>query len=241
MISLFIDILFPSRCAGCGRPVSAHQDFLCDSCARSMPILEGACPVCSGPGTEGACPVCAGRHWYLDANITVAEYRGVMKNVLRELKFGRVRKLHAVLGTLASGAVAGRGVPADIITWVPMNARKKQDRGFNQSELIARFVSKQAGIPCRKLLSERRGAGVQRRMGVRDRFINILDRYEAAAGIDLSGQSVLLVDDIFTTGATVNECARQLKNAGARSVISITLARADIKRLKKNNFFCKMD
>jgi competence protein ComFC len=233
MISLFIDLLFPSRCAGCGRPVSAHQDFLCAACARSIPILEGACPACSAPGTEGPCPVCAGRHWYLDANITVAEYRGVMKNILKELKFGRVRKLHAVLGALASGAVACRGVSADIITWVPMNAGKKRERGFNQSELIARFVSKQAGIPCRKLLSERHGAGVQRSLGVRDRFINILDRYKTAAGIRISGQSVLVVDDIFTTGATVNECARQLKIAGARSVISITMARADIKRLEK--------
>jgi competence protein ComFC len=233
MISLLADVLFPSRCAGCGRPVSARRDFLCAACARELPLLEHACPVCSAPGPGDSCAVCAGRHWYLDANITVAEYRGVMKNILRELKFGRVRKLHAVLGGFAAGIVASRGVTADMITWVPMNAGKKRDRGFNQSELIARFLSKKAGIPCRKLLSERRGAGVQRRLGARDRFINILDRYETAPGINIAGRSVLVVDDIFTTGATVNECARQLRNAGARSVISVTMARADIKRLEK--------
>jgi ComF family protein len=156
-----------------------------------------------------------------------------MKKLLHELKFGRVRKLHRFLGDLACAGLAGRGISADLITWVPMNPKKRRDRGFNQSELIARVMSKRTGIPCRSLLSERRGAGKQRELGLRDRFINILGRYEAASGASLSGQSVLLVDDIFTTGATINECARQLRNAGARSVISLTMARADIKRLEK--------
>lgn len=234
MIPLFADILFPSRCAGCGRPVSSRMNFLCGDCARAIPLLERSCPVCSGPEPDdGLCPVCSGRRWYLDANITVAAYDGVMKSLLRELKFGRVRKLHAVLGDLAYSELAGRRVSADVMTWVPMNPKKRRDRGFNQSELIARRVSKRTGIPCRRLLSERRGAGKQRDLGLRDRFINILGRYETAAGARLSGQSVLLVDDIFTTGATINECARQLMNAGARNVISLTMARADIKRLVK--------
>jgi competence protein ComFC len=234
MIALFADILFPSRCAGCGRPVSSRVNFLCGDCARAIPFLERSCPVCSGPEPEhGACGVCSGRRWYLDSNITVAAYEGVMRNLLRELKFGRVRRLHEVLGALACGGLAGRGVSADLITWVPMNSKKRRERGFNQSELVARFVSKKTGIPCRRLLAEHRGAGKQRELGSRDRFINILGRYETAAGNRLSGESVLLVDDIFTTGATINECARQLRNAGARSVISLTMARADIKRLEK--------
>ncbi len=234
MIELFADILFPSRCAGCGRPVSSQMNFLCSSCARAIPFLDRSCPVCSGPEPEnGTCTVCSGRRWYLDTNITVAAYSGIMKNLLRELKFGKVRRLHAVLGALACDELSARGVSADLITWVPMNAKKLRHRGFNQSELIARAVSKKTGIPSRRLLSERSGTGKQRELGLRDRFINILGRYEAAPGARLAGQSVLLVDDIFTTGATINECARQLMNAGARSVISLTMARADIKRLEK--------
>lgn len=234
MIALIADILLPSRCAGCGRPVSSRMNFLCEDCARAIPFLEGACPVCSGPGPEqGGCPVCSGRRWYLDANITVAAYRGVMKSLLRELKFGRLKKLHALLGDLACRTLAERGVSADLVTWVPMNSKKRRDRGFNQSELIARVVSKKTGIPCRRLLVERGGTGKQRDLGFRDRFVNILGRYKTVADPLLSGESVLLVDDIFTTGATINECARQLRNGGAGSVISITMARADIKRLEK--------
>lgn len=234
MIALFADILFPSRCAGCGRPVSSRTNFLCEDCTGAVPFLDRSCPVCSGPEPDGGtCAICSGRRWYLDSNITVASYDGVMKKLLHELKFGRVRKLHSYLGDLACAGLAGRGISADLITWVPMNPKKQRDRGFNQSELIARVMSKRTGIPCRSMLSERRGAGKQRELGLRDRFINILGRYEAASGASLSGQSVLLVDDIFTTGATINECARQLRNAGARSVISLTIARADIKRLEK--------
>jgi ComF family protein len=196
-------------------------------------MLEDACPTCSGPAADGDCPVCSGRHWFLDANVTLAAYRGVMKNIIREMKFGKVRKLHAILASLAGDEISRRGISADLLTWVPMNGKKLHDRGFNQSELIARALAKRTGTPCRRLLIERRGSGTQRRLGIRDRFINILDRYEAAAAARIDGLTVLLVDDIYTTGATINECARRLKNAGARRVISVTMARADIKRPEK--------
>jgi competence protein ComFC len=230
---LLIDALFPSRCAGCGRTVRSREHHLCRSCFEKIPFLSDCCPVCSGPLTGGNCPACAERYWYIKKNLSIAEYGGVIKDIMHGLKFSRIRDLHAVCGSIALKKLAQSGIRADFITWVPMNGKKKWERGFNQSELIARYIAQKTGMPCRGLLRERRTSRIQKALGLRDRFINTLERYVAIEAKDLPGRSVLLVDDIYTTGATINECARQLKTSGAGDIFSLTIARTDIKRLEK--------
>ncbi len=233
MLSLLQDILFPSRCAGCGAAVGSHQNYLCPPCTARIKVLSDTCPVCSTPLNGSRCTVCDERHWYISKNITLSDYSGIMKSVICKMKFDRIRALHAALGTLALQELARRSVPADIITWVPMSLQKRWDRGFNQSELISKFISKKIEIPCRQLLKERPGTRAQRKLGLRDRFINSLNRYEAAGPGSIPGRRVLIIDDVYTTGATINECARQLLLAGADRVFSLTIARTDTKRLEK--------
>jgi ComF family protein len=230
---MLLDIIMPSRCVGCGRPVSSRQNHLCRTCSVRIPFLSDTCPVCSGLLENGACRTCADRHWYFTKNLTVAEYSGIAREIIRRLKFKKIRGLHIILAAIAKKKLDGHEFRADIITWVPMNARKKWARGFNQSELIAKKLSKLTGIPCRPLLREKRGTETQRELGIRDRFINALNRYHAVPNKFIRGRSILLVDDVYTTGATINECARQLLSAGVRDVFSLTIARADVKRLEK--------
>jgi ComF family protein len=118
----------------------------------------------------------------------------------------------------------------DIVTCVPMKRSKRIKRGFNQSELVARDLSRQLGKSFRRLLREKGTARAQRDLSYRERFINILDRYGVRDPGKIMGRRILLVDDVFTTGATVNECARILRNAGAKEVYSLTFARAGIKK-----------
>jgi competence protein ComFC len=233
MLAMLIDILLPSRCVGCGRPVSSRQNHLCRACAMRIPLLSDTCPVCSGLLVNGACGTCAERHWYFTKNVAVAEYNGVAREIIHRLKFEKIRGLHLILAAFAEKKLGGHGIRADVITWVPMNSKKRWARGFNQSELIAKRLSKLTGIPGRPLLREKRKTETQRELGIRDRFINTLNRYRAVADNFIRGRSILLVDDVFTTGATINECARQLRSAGARDVFSLTIARADVKRLEK--------
>jgi len=196
-------------------------------------FLSESCPVCSGLLENGVCGTCAERHWYFTKNMTVAEYNGIAREIICRLKFKKIRGLHLVLAALAEKKLEGHDIRADVITWVPMNSRKKWARGFNQSELIAKKLSKLTGIPGRPLLREKRKTEIQRELGVRDRFINTLNRYHAVPNNFIRGRTILLVDDVYTTGATINECARQLRSAGARDVFSLTIARADVKRLEK--------
>ncbi|HOT44331.1 MAG TPA: ComF family protein [Spirochaetota bacterium] len=233
MLGLLPDILFPSRCAGCGDPVSRESHSLCRSCAERITIIDNACPVCSAPQDGPRCRLCADRHWYITKNITISEYAGTVKNLICKMKFGKIRALYAALGSLALHGLVRNAIEADVITWVPMNGRKQWERGFNQSELISRFISKKTGIPCRRLLREKRGAGTQRKLGLRDRFIHSLGRYEAVGSGIRDVKNALIVDDVCTTGATLNECARQLRLSGVERVFSLTIARTDIKRLEK--------
>ncbi len=223
-----IDTVFPSRCAVCGASVSWGRHSLCAACHDTIPRAGDRCPRCSGYLNSGACSVCGTRAWYVDENIVVADYRGTMRTAVRKYKFSGARRLARPFAELAAQRItdAEGATTCDIVTAVPMGRTKRWRRGYNQSEEVARLVARRLGVPYRRLLRENRGALVQKTLGYRERFLNILGRFSVSPRRMPDGARVLVVDDIFTTGATINECARVLKGAGARAVYGCALARA---------------
>src|SRR5271157_5344713 len=149
MLNIILDIIAPSRCVSCGAPIDSRAFDICGACIGKINLIRDQCPVCSGALIDGHCRICTERKFYPSRNISIAEYHGVMKELLRRLKFHGNRRLHVPAGLLAMGEISRRKVRADIITCVPMNARKKWKRGFNQSELIARLIAKQTDTPYR--------------------------------------------------------------------------------------------
>ena len=113
-----------------------------------------------------------------------------------------------------------------------MNRVKKWERGFNQSELIAKRLSATLNKPYLSILKEKSSYKTQKTLGYRERFLNIMDRYKIQNIKKIKGKNILIIDDVFTTGATINECARIIKSFGAENVYSLTIARADIKRVE---------
>ena len=226
------DILVPQRCAVCGSLVGSDAYFLCEKCMEDIILTEENCPTCGGRMEGETCNLCAQMKWYVTRNVPVAEYRGVMKEALYALKFRGKQAIHIPLARLAIGAIQRAGLSYDIVTFVPMEAIKTRSRGYNQSKLIAQRIAKETSKPCVALLAERRGGKTQRELSARERFLNTLCRYRLRKGARANGGSVLLVDDVFTTGSTINQCARLLLEAGFREVFSLTLARAEIKGLK---------
>jgi ComF family protein len=116
------------------------------------------------------------------------------------------------------------------VTFVPVSRKRRRERGYNQAELIARSFGRSVGVQVKGLLAVS-GEGNQKRMHYHERFLNMVGRFSGTTGLR-PGMSVLLVDDVFTTGATVNECARILKKMGASSVFSLTIARVDDRKAK---------
>ncbi len=232
-ISLFMaDLLFPEKCIVCGCVVSILNNRVCPECMGKINDLRDHCQRCYGLVEQGNCTICSDRAFYLDGNYTLTEYTGVMETILHGLKFSMARRAAFPLAEMLNRKFACVIRKCDVITFVPMNKAKKWRRGYNQSEIIARNIGKRTGIPCKTLLKERPKSGTQRTLRLRDRFLNALDRYSVTDKPMVKGKVLLLVDDVFTTGATINECARILKEKGAVAVYSVTLARVGIKKLE---------
>ena len=122
----------------------------------------------------------------------------------------------------------------DLVTFVPMNVTKKWKRGYNQSQLFAKEFSKKHKIRLLKTLIENKNSGIQREMSYSERFLNVIGRYKIYKKSRIKDKNILLIDDIFTSGATINECARILKKNGSKSVFIITIAKAKLKELDNN-------
>ena len=226
---LIQDIVFPAQCVSCGVSVSNSGPGICAECSSKITALSDACPVCSGIMLGSHCSICSQRALYIVRNIAITEYSGVMKDAIAALKFQKIKRVSRFLSGLLTEAFHYFHETMDIISFVPMNTKKKWERGYNQSEVIARAVGKNLGIPCKKLLYEHEKSGVQRDMGYRERFFNVIGRYAVTSDTIIAGKKILLIDDVFTTGATVNECARLLLRSGAARVYSMTLARTNIR------------
>ena len=231
-LRFLLDILSPGRCVACGKPVSFYDHCLCESCRRDIPPVRGGCDRCSAFIVGGECTVCSDRMFYLARNVSVADYAGVMERIIRGYKFAGRRRLHIPLSEIACAAFMESRMECDLITSVPMGRAKRWARGFNQSELLARRLSRSLGIPYARILKERRTARSQKELRLRDRFVRIFNRFRVVGNACVEGRRVLVVDDIFTTGATLNECARVLALRGAAEISSLTLARAGIKKLE---------
>jgi ComF family protein len=120
----------------------------------------------------------------------------------------------------------------DFITCVPMHILKKLNRGYNQSEYLARIIAKNVGLPFKNVLYEQKNNKTQHKQtGRNDRFLNVKNRYKVRTRTSFKGKTILIVDDIITTGATLSECARLLKLKGAEKVFCVTA----LKTLYKEN------
>lgn len=155
-----------------------------------------------------------------------------MKDAVQAMKFSGKKMLYYPLADMCVKEFIRQQISVDYVTFVPMSGKKKYKRGFNQSEIIAKRISERIKIPIKKTMIESPSAESQREQSYENRFLNAIGRYKVIEEAGLDGKSILLIDDVFTTGATINECARILKNSGVKSIFSLTLARTGIKRLE---------
>lgn len=211
-----MDLLFPPRCPFCGR-LLLHTG-VCPKCLAALPWTENA--VRHLPGG----PDCAAPLWY----------EGLAREGLLRLKFRDSPAGAQPLGELAARCAAACFPGAfDTVTWVPVSRRRRWQRGYDQSRLLARSVGRCLGLPVMGLLEKTVDNPAQ--SGIADaaaRRANVLGVYRARSGA--LGRRVLLVDDICTTGATLCECARELRLAGAQSVTCVAAALSREKKVHKN-------
>jgi ComF family protein len=223
------DIIWPPHCLVCG---ALHTFPLCPAClARIERIEPPVCRACGLPAEDvGTCRWCRDTVHVFRCARAAASYSGVMEDAIRLLKFSGRRSLVPILGELmydlaqTSKVLSNREF--DLVVPVPMHPADVLQREFNQSDLLAHDLARRIGVECRSdAIKKIRRTKPQVGLTAQERRENLLDAFAPADGEALGGKSILLVDDVMTTGATADECARVLLGAGATSVCVITAAR----------------
>lgn len=224
----FLNLLFPENltCVNCGAELLA--DTRCNFCAECMEKLpfigKHRCTICGCELINEAdyCNNCQKFDHFFERNVAPLKYEGVAAELIKKLKFGNKRYIASELAKLMTDEFILSGAAADIAVFVPMSAKEEKARGFNQSRLIAENVAARLNIPLSEELKKVRETDTQKKLTAAERRENLKSVFALFNKSGLKGKTVLLIDDVFTTGATVNECARVLKKAGVRKVYSLT-------------------
>ena len=238
--AILLYFLFPSPCRGCGGMLDAgRRSLFCSACwARMAPVPPPACPQCGWPfpspraleaSPAHLCMRCRTTrvHFAVARAATLYGSAGPAREAILAFKHTGRDTLGRHLAELMaerSGPILADG-PWDVLVPVPLHPRRERQRGFNQAAFLARHVGRRAGLPVAARALRRLRATPPQSGDPADRRRNVRDAFSVARPAQVAGRHVLLVDDVLTTGATANECARALRRAGARRVGVYTLAR----------------
>ena len=226
-------LLYPPVCVICAANIRAGE-HLCDQCgAKTVRIRAPFCQKCSEP-FEGAiigpfsCANCAHRTIHFDAAVAAYRSRGIVRRIIHDFKYGRQIYLRHLVGRWLCGALDDSRIcdrRFDLIIPVPLHPARQRERGFNQASLLAESLSARTSIQSKPLLERIRYTTTQTALDRSERMENLHNAFRLRKNMNMRDLRVLLIDDVLTTGSTLNECARILKGAGAISVHAVTAAR----------------
>jgi ComF family protein len=227
LVSSLVSLVYPSACPVCKNSSDIlHCAPICAACWDTIKRYDGpSCRVCAAPLVSEysrLCGECLHHPPPFSFVLNYGLYSDALSEAIHLLKFSGLKRIAKPLGRLLLELPIPR---ADGIVPVPVSVRTLRERGFNQTMLLARVLSKQLGIPVMMdLLFKKKETGPQIGLGAKARADNLKNAFAARGRAD--GMRLLLLDDVMTTGATVRECSKALLKSGAKEVIVVTLARS---------------
>lgn len=233
--TLFLDILFPVECLACG----SENEWLCDKCLSNIKLqTEQTCPLCEKVSTpDGRTCFACKKNSSLDALLVCASYREkIISKTVHNFKYRFVENLSVPLGKIMVQKIAYSDIPLpDLLLPIPLHSKRLRWRGFNQASLLTKRLSAEIApgieIPISEnILFRTRFTRAQMKIkNYQQRRANIRNAFEISDPEKIKGKTILLIDDIATTGATLFECAKTLKENGAREVFAIVIARQEMR------------
>jgi ComF family protein len=232
-----LQIFYPNVCWLCGQSIPPELQAFCSPCHEAVfSDAKPSCPRCAanvGPFSNHAagCAHCRAAGFAFDATVRLGLYEGPLRDVILRLKHGS----NEGLAELVAGEWARRqrdslrALNVNSVVPVPLHWRRRWQRGCNHSEALARVLAAALGVPCRSsALRRQRATTHQAGLSPTARRDNVRDAFQPRRGVPLHGQTVLLVDDVMTTGSTAHEAARALRRGGAARVVVAVLGRAEV-------------
>jgi competence protein ComFC len=229
-------LVFPSFCRLCAKPLGRPgESLVCRDCLTRLASRRGPACLCCGRFFEGAggdhlCGRCLDRVPPFSLHRSCGRYDGVLKDLILLFKYHRFPVLARPLARFAAESLAGEeGLwrDADLLVPVPLHGKRKRERGFNQSQRLARELGRIRGLEVlERCLVKVKATPPQTSLEGAGREVNVRGAYMVRKPGRVRGRTLILVDDVFTTGSTLRECGLALKKAGARDVRALTLAQA---------------
>jgi ComF family protein len=229
-------VVFPAPCRICNATLAtASRIPVCASCLEALrPIMGAMCACCGRPfvspvaaaGAQPLCHLCRRKVYDFNAARSFTPYDDHATRAVVLLKYHRVAPLADWFAARLADVVREHKIAGDAVVPVPLHPTRQRERGYNQAELIARPLAKRLGLPLLPALLVRTKPRPQKhRLTRKERWTSVRGAYGAREGTRVDKQRVILVDDVFTTGATLDACSRALRKAGAAEVIGVTVAR----------------
>lgn len=207
-----LELFFPTKCPFCHRLTGDSRIKVCEKCISSLPYTQ-----------YGA----QSQHFpYIAKCVAPVYYEAGVRDSVKRFKFGGAGFYGKIYAKFIAKCIDENAISCDIITWTPISRRRYRKRGYNQAEVIAKELARLLGVPCMPLLKKIKDNPAQ--SGISDpksRKANVAGVYESNAPEKVKGSVILIVDDVVTTGATLSECARVLKQSGAGTVYAAAFAR----------------
>ena len=224
--------LFPTPCVSCGELVAAHDPPLCQKCWGALPLIVGALCRCGSPlggSTDQECGRCRRGRSVISRGAALGVYDGSLRDCVVALKYHGRHRTAERLAIRVLGNPWCRSVleDADVLVGVPLHPDRVRVRGFNQAELLAVALARACPAAVSQGLVRTRNTQSQTNLSARERRRNVRNAFAVRTDPALRNATVVVVDDVTTTGATLRECALTLLAYGAREVRSITVARAE--------------
>lgn len=230
IVNGLLSILFPTECAGCKRYIKDFKYiYVCPSCYDGLrPMPELICPVCAKPihsQHADGCRECRERGNEFSYVLSAGVYEGALKEMIHYMKFNNKKSAAKV----AAGFILERVdlrifAGADMIVPAPLSRKSAADRGYNQTYEVAKFLSEKTGVPMFQKVRKIKETLPQNKLDRKERLKNLKGAFETTD--DVAGKVIIVVDDVFTTGATINEIARTLKAMLAKEVRGLVISRS---------------
>ena len=217
-----LDLVFPKRCVLCG----AFGKYICNNCFSKIEFVEKpVCPVCQRQAIGGKThPKCVGK-FRPDGLVVACRYKGAIKLAIKKVKYKWIYDIEKVLVDLLASQIWKFDLPKNLILVpIPLYKNRKNWRGFNQAEILAKTLAKKFKVGYSAILFRNRETKTQVGLSREERKKNIKGAFSLSQGANVNGRDFLLVDDVYTSGATIREAAKVLKSSGARNVWAMAVA-----------------